>query len=244
MKDYRAVYNALMKFYPLTLGDLNGEQWRDVDDYDGLYQVSNFGRVKSFHNNNEMIIKPQYSHCGYLRIGLCKPGERAKKFFIHRLVAESFIANIEGKPQINHVDGCKFNNYVGNLEWATRQENMRHADRTGLRKMPKGANCSYAKLTNEQALYIRNNPDNLTQRQMAEKFGVGKPTVSMIQRGKIWAHLGGTIRGENQRGLPRVPDETRYQIKIDYATVQYSQQQLADKYGYSRSTIGRIVNEE
>ena len=93
------------------------EVWKDIKNYEGCYQVSNLGRVR----NKIKILSPQISNCGYLRIML-----KNKHYSIHRLVAEAFIPNLENKPQVNHIDGNKTNNYVTNLEWVTASENQKH----------------------------------------------------------------------------------------------------------------------
>lgn len=117
----------------LNLDDLPQEQWRDVVGYEGLYQVSNFGRIKSFQRGKVMIISP--TKCGrYPYVTLFKPSYR-NNFFVHSLVARAFYANLENKPQVNHRDGDKRNNCVWNLEWATSKENAQHAIRLGLRRV-------------------------------------------------------------------------------------------------------------
>ena len=93
------------------------EIWKDIKDYEGIYQVSNFGRIK----NKTKILSPQISNCGYLRIIL-----KNKHYSVHRLVAETFIPNFKNKPQVNHIDGNKTNNSVTNLEWVTDSENQIH----------------------------------------------------------------------------------------------------------------------
>lgn len=119
------------------------EEWRDIQGYEGLYQVSNLGRVKSLErkvkggwNNTrtvgERILKPCVNVEGYPKVSLCKEGA-IRRFPIHRIVAQAFIPNPDGKPEINHIDGCKENNSVSNLEWVTRSENELHAWRTGLK---------------------------------------------------------------------------------------------------------------
>ena len=118
------------------------EIWKDIENYEGLYQVSNLGRVKSLprkritptgwpYLSKEKILTPKLRKDGYLEISLYTKG-KSKSYFIHRLVAQAFIPNTESKPQVNHIDGDKTNNQVNNLEWATREENMQHAFKTGL----------------------------------------------------------------------------------------------------------------
>jgi len=97
------------------------EVWKDIEGYEGLYQVSNLGRVRSFHGDSEKIMK-QTLQKGYLRITLLK-NKKQKRFLSHRLVAQAFIPNPENKPQVNHIDEDKTNNRVDNLNWMTSKEN-------------------------------------------------------------------------------------------------------------------------
>ena len=98
------------------------EIWKDITGYEGLYKVSNLGRVKSLRNN--IILKPGNSS-GYLRVNLCKNGKR-KYATVHRLVAEAFIENENDLPQVNHIDEVKTNNKVSNLEWCTAKYNSNY----------------------------------------------------------------------------------------------------------------------
>ena len=236
----KPAYAALMKFYPLMIENLDGEIWRTVPDYEN-YQISNFGRVKSLWKSKAKILKPAFCN-GYLRVDLCKDGKQ-KLFRVHRLIAQAFIPNPEGKPQVNHKDGHPMNNYVENLEWATSSENQRHAFDTGLQIALKGEEHGEAKLTNEQALYVRNNPDNLTGKQLAEKYGVTQITISEIQRGKTYKNAGGSIRKAQKK--VRLPEDIKQQIRSEYqkGVVGYSSYALAKKYGVAPSTIWKIVND-
>ena len=97
------------------------EEWRDVPGYEGLYEVSNFGRVR----RNGKILKPSKDKDGYLQVSLSKNG--IKTTTIHRLVARAFIPNPQNLPQVNHKDEDKTNNTVDNLEWCTREYNMNYS---------------------------------------------------------------------------------------------------------------------
>lgn len=117
------------------------EIWKDVIGFEGYYQISNLGRVKSLarwkqnHSKKqfikERIMKP-YLSVGYWKITLMK-FHKSKKYFIHRLLGIHFIPNPENKPEINHMKGIKTNLDIKFLEWATGKENAQHAVRTGLR---------------------------------------------------------------------------------------------------------------
>lgn len=104
------------------------EVWEWINNYEGDYQISNKGRIKSFKTNKiGKILKPKKDGKDkYLMICLCKNGNK-KYYLIHRLVAETFIPNPENKLQVNHIDGNKKNNKVDNLEWVTCSENINHA---------------------------------------------------------------------------------------------------------------------
>ena len=97
------------------------EEWKDINGYKGLYQVSNLGRVRSVRYNKERIMELSYSH-GYLRVGLYK-NNKLKSHSVHRLVAQAFLDNPDNLPCVNHKDECKTNNHVDNLEWCSHQYN-------------------------------------------------------------------------------------------------------------------------
>lgn len=127
------------------------EVWKDIYGYEGLYKISNYGRVKSFiaNNGNRTIIKtPGRTKTGYLFTPLYS-NSKFEQFYIHRLVASHFIENIEGKREVNHKDGDKSNNHIDNLEWVTSSENKKHAWRTGLSTKT----CGQLVLNEETGIY-------------------------------------------------------------------------------------------
>lgn len=98
------------------------ETWKDVAGYEGQYQVSNFGRVRSLKYGKVHLLKPGTNGCGYFQVGFRRDGNR-KLFLVHRLVAEAFIPNPSNFPFINHKDENPANNAVNNLEWCTAKYN-------------------------------------------------------------------------------------------------------------------------
>ena len=114
------------------------EIWRPIKGYEGLYEVSNLGRIKSLKFGKERIMKLGTNSCGYLHIGLYKNGKR-KIFLVHRLVMEAFTLNTDNLPFINHKDENKQNNNVNNLEWCTVKYNNTYGTRIerGSKKLSK-----------------------------------------------------------------------------------------------------------
>jgi len=110
------------------------EIWKDIEGYNGKYQISNYGNVRSFSKwKNGELLKPALTTTGYYYVHLVKDGRKNTcSARVHRLVADAFIENPNELPEVNHIDGNKLNNRVDNLEWVSRQDNIRHAFEKGL----------------------------------------------------------------------------------------------------------------
>ncbi len=157
-------------------------KWRDIKGYEGLYQVSDTGLVRSVDrmttgNRNRMLkgklLSQGTNTFGYFVVALCKDG-KARTKRVHRLVAEAFLPCDNERPYINHKDGNPQNNQVDNLEWCTQKENVQHAYDTGLRKPTKlltGEQVEYAR-----AVYVPYSREFGTG-ALARKFGVDQATV-------------------------------------------------------------------
>lgn len=117
------------------------EVWKPIPNYEGLYEVSNWGnvrRIPSYHCRGYKTLKPRKTRDGYYETSLSK--EHKPKFIrTHRLVAMVFCEKPEGKTEVNHIDGNKLNNRADNLEWVTPSENQKHAYRIGLQRISGGA---------------------------------------------------------------------------------------------------------
>lgn len=240
-KEYRPAYVALMKVYPFALKDLDGEQWADIPNYEGQYQVSTFGRVKSFKRGGVKILRPALSRRGYLIAQLWRNAE-PRSLAISRLVALCFIPNPDNKPQVDHINGMKFNNHVSNLRWVTGIENINYAVELGLIKT--GVECSCAKLTEEQVKYIRENPDRLSSLKLAKKFSIAHDAISEIQTGKRYKSVSGQIRKADYTHRRSLTDEQALWILSNYIPrdSEFGVCALAKKFGVADAIISRIVN--
>lgn len=177
------------------------EEWKDVVGYEGFYQVSNLGRVKSMDRvikrrkygqfkKYGVILVLNVGYRGYVDTKLHKNGVKMGKL-VHRLVAEAFIPNPENKPVVNHKNGDKEDNRLCNLEWATYSENSQHAIDTGLTPIPKGVASGKTTLTNEKVLAICSELDKYerSQKSIAEEYGVSVGCIGDIHTGARWNWL-------------------------------------------------------
>lgn len=177
---------------------MENEIWKDVIGYEGRYQVSSLGRVKSlarikYAKNNGIQQVPEKILIGhterYRALSLCN-GRSPRPKLVHRLVAQAFIPNPENKPSINHINGIKTDNRVENLEWCTQKENCVHAFKTGLSKPLKGENAPGAKLKTSDVIEIKRLAAlGIDDTTIGKQFNVARTAISRIRNRKRWAHL-------------------------------------------------------
>jgi hypothetical protein len=146
------------------------------------YTVTIDGKVI---NEKGKEIKPYLSKHGYLRISIYEDS-KYKRVFLHRLIAEKFIPNINNLPCVNHIDGDKKNNNISNLEWCSYSHNNKHAYRIGLNKRKPGEKSHRHVLKENQVKYIYINPDGKTNKELADIYNVATQTISNIWSMRTW----------------------------------------------------------
>jgi hypothetical protein len=174
------------------------ECWKPIPGCEGFYSVSTFGRVRSepIRTSNVggqrgriLVCCPEQK--GYLLFCAYMPDGRRKTMRVHRAVALAFLGPRPPGYQINHKSGDKLDNSVGNLEYITCRENIRHAWKTGLcdPAQRQGENSPTAKLTAEQVYQVRDASPAMSLGELSRRFGVTKQTIWGIVHRKTWQHL-------------------------------------------------------
>ena len=172
------------------------EIWRDIENYEGFYQVSNQGRIKSLDRyvnskngsvqlKKGKILKPNIDNGGYLGVSL-QFNSKVKFVRIHRLVAITFIPNPNNLPIVLHKDDNPANNNVDNLKWGTHQDN-----KVIKKRQAKGEKQHLSKLNEQQVLEIREKyiPIIYSQRDLAKEYSVAQSTIKNIINRKTWKHI-------------------------------------------------------
>lgn len=166
------------------------EIWKPVVGFEGLYEVSSLGRIRSKRG----VKSPYENRWGYLQITLYKDGKPYPKK-LHRIVAEAFLDNPSNKREVNHIDGDKLNNTLDNLEWVTSSENKIHAQRLGLAPKPptkRGEENKCSKLTEDQVKQIRGEYRKGSREYgspgLAKKYGVSHRTILYVVSGEYWSN--------------------------------------------------------
>lgn len=207
------------------------ELWKDIDGFNGRYQVSNFGRVRSTISWNghkyvskERILKPSMTTTGYHKIELIAPNGKKKSLKLHRVIASAFIPNPMGYPIINHKDGNPLNNSLDNLEWCTQKHNVEHAITMGLHKYSVAHTPREEEICN---LYVQGHSSG----EIAEIYGITRNSVMS------------TIRRNGIEVYPQGHFCNKYHIDLEELKSDFDRgirnRDLAIKYGCSPKLIGR-----
>lgn len=168
--------------------DLEGEIWKDIEGFEGIYLVSNLARVKRImHRKNptNTLMESSLNGGKYHRHSLCLNGKRYERL-LSRLVAIAFIPNPENKPEVNHLNG-KDDNRACSLEWSTTKENIDHAWENGLSKPQNGELNGNAVLTEKDVLEIRASSE--TPLELSLRFNVKREQIYKILRRERWKHI-------------------------------------------------------
>jgi len=162
------------------------EIWRDVLEYEGIYQVSSAGRFANC--KYERILKPRKHSGGYLNVQLPDKNNKFSNYYMHRLVLESFRG--KSRLEVNHINGIKSDNRLSNLEYVSHAENLNHARKNGLLDI-RGEKNGLAKLTELDVIEIKKMLKNkkLTHKEIAKKYSVSRSRVTSIKSGTTWKHL-------------------------------------------------------
>ncbi len=156
-------------------------------ELEGGYTIFKDGRIYSKNANRWIGTKSPDK--GYKKVTLWINKKHTTRY-IHRLVALAFISNPHRRLEINHKDGNKLNNQVGNLEWCTRSENQQHAHDTGLINVAKGEKSGMSKITDDQVREMRKRfKTKESNVSIAKRYGLDNSTVGYIRRGETWKHI-------------------------------------------------------
>jgi hypothetical protein len=173
------------------------ETWKPIPGYEGLYECSDRGQVRSLDRQVRakggstklspgMVLSQGRSTTGYYSVSLCKAGV-IRQYGVHRLVLLTFVGPPPGRADACHNNGRRTDNRLVNLRWDTHNKNMRDKIKHGTQ--PRGETHGCSKLNESQVREILALGKNLYQHQIAEKFGVSQTAIWRILRGKTWQHL-------------------------------------------------------
>lgn len=179
------------------------EVWKDIPGFEGYYQASNMGRVKSLvrkGRKSEVILKGSSNNIGYMLVQLRNEEVNRKSLLVHRVIMMTFEPRDDAdEMEVNHKDLNILNNALFNLEWTTCTENKAHYHKSekfkeAIKKTPQGSSHHLAVMTDEKVIELRRRWKEVEgaygqRAKLAEEFGIGYATVQQITDGITWKHL-------------------------------------------------------
>ncbi|HDR4551277.1 NUMOD4 motif-containing HNH endonuclease [Bacillus cereus] len=215
------------------------ELWKPISGYEGIYEVSSLGRVRSLDrvvvdyrgiekSVGGKILKPGVTNKGYYIVSLNSVDKR-HTLTVHRLVANAFVPNLDNKPQVNHINGIKTDNRICNLEWLTNEENMKHAINNGLANKggrKKGSQNKKITICSKKSNNVV--PMSIEERRELDKIRKRESRQSIPREQYL---------KEQEEIRQKKVDELK-NIILDNPSL--NKKQLAEKMGVSRKTVYRL----
>ena len=192
--------------------------------------VTKTGEVYKYENGKYKIINPSVTNNGYLTVSV-KTRKKSTSMFVHRMIAQTFIPNIKNKPEVNHIDGNKKNNFVTNLEWVTRKENAEHAYRTGLFGF--GEDMGTSSITNETCRKICSllENTNLGPKAISKKVNCSSKIVNDILHKKTLLFISNDYDFSHRKLRKNISDDKVKQIINLLILGNNSSREIADIVG-------------
>ena len=229
------------------------EIWKDIPGYDGAYQVSNTGKIRSVDRtvrckDGRILFKPGVelkpeTIKGYevVKLSNASIGKRRKTELVSRLVAKTYLQNEHNYPVVNHMDGNTKNNNDNNLEWCTQQENVNHAWRTGLSHSNEGEDHHNSKLSDADVSAIRMSAVNgETATEIAKRYNISLSTAARVISGQTYQNSDGPITKASDK-LKKYNDEILHQV-WSLRDSGYTFKEIADRFGVSKKSIMNWCN--
>lgn len=209
-KLYRQLLNGWVAEAQTDWMHEHAEEWRTLKGAEGWYEVSNHGRIRRVRAAKSTyvgkILKTRLRRDSRCTVSMQVDGHKLTKS-VHQCVADAFLGEQPDGTEINHIDGNPANNCIYNLEYCTPSQNALHAFSLGLFVARHGEDTPWAKLTDEQVIVIRACKGLVSQRIIATAFGVSKPVVQSIHKGRTWQHVAAYTTNGRTAMLKAAPAE-------------------------------------
>jgi uncharacterized protein YerC len=219
------------------------ELWLSVFGYEGLYEVSNLGRVVSLRDKwrrmRRLVLSQPLDGWGYPTVGLCSDG-KARCYGVHRLVAMAFVPRFDlSHNVVRHLDGNPLHNESWNLAWGTDKDNADDRSRHG--RTAKGETSGVTHLTGDDIVAMRQwSVAGMPYIEIARRKGVSISAVGSVVRGDSWGHIvGGHVRPRRVRKY--LSDDEKAEVGRLYRDGGWTQREIASWFGVSQMTVSRIV---